>query len=201
MNDAISSIPASRPQPGEPVRYGPVAIGFHWVMVVLVVIVGILGLLHDSWPHATQAFWINIHAMVGLTVWILLMARLRWRWTHRPPDLPPDVGEFSRRFSRPVHLLLYALMLVIPPIGIVTFIYHGRSFDFGLFQVDFHVHSNRNVFHPTENVHGYVAYVLFGLIGLHVLAALWHHFIRRDGVLLRMWPAAVSKPRDLGQHH
>lgn len=179
----------ARHLPAAAERYGSGAIAFHWVMVVLVIAVGILGLLHDSWPHATQAFWINIHVMVGLSVWVLVMARLGWRMRHRPPDLPADVGELSRRVSRPVHLLLYGLMLIIPPIGIVTFIYHGRIFDFGLFQINFHVKTNRNIFHPTEDVHGYLAYGLFGLIGLHALAALWHHFIRRDGVLLRMWPA------------
>jgi cytochrome b561 len=169
-------------------RYGPVAIAFHWAMMALVVIVGVLGLLHDAWPRRTQAFWINIHALVGLAVWLLIMARLRWRVTHRPPDLPPNIGEFMRRLSYAVHLLLYALLLLVPPIGIVTFIYHGRTFDFGAFQINTHVHANRAIFQPTENVHGYLAYGLFALIGLHVLAALWHHFIRRDGVLLRMWP-------------
>lgn len=169
-------------------RYGTGAVAFHWVVALLVVVVGTLGLLHDSWPRATQAFWINIHALVGLTVWILAIARLGWRLRHRPPPLPPEVGAFSRRLSHPVHLLLYALLLIIPPIGIVTFIYHGRVFDFGLFQLNFHVHSNRRIFHPTEDVHGYLAYALFGLIGLHVLAALWHHFVRHDGVLRRMWP-------------
>lgn len=37
----------------EEARYGGVAMFYHWAMVVLVVIVGTLGLLHDSWPHAT----------------------------------------------------------------------------------------------------------------------------------------------------
>lgn len=46
----------------EEARYGGVAMFYHWAMVVLVVIVGTLGLLHDSWPHATQAKWINMHA-------------------------------------------------------------------------------------------------------------------------------------------
>jgi cytochrome b561 len=87
-----------------------------------------------------------------------------------------------------VHWLLYALLLVIPVVGIVTFIWHGRVFDFGLFQVDFGVRRNRAIFHPTEDVHGYLAYALFALAGLHILAALWHHFVRHDGVLRRMWP-------------
>ena len=169
-------------------RYGGVAIFYHWTMAVLVIVVGILGLLHDSWSHATQAMWIDIHALIGLAVLLLSILRFTWRLTHRPPDLPPDVGEFSLRTSYPVHLLMYLLLLVIPLFGIVTFIWHGRVFDFGVFRLDPHVKSDRTIFHPTEDIHGYLAYALFTLIVLHVLAALWHHFIRHDRVLLRMWP-------------
>ena len=171
-------------------RYDPGAIRFHWTMAVLIVIVGVLGLLHDSWPKDTQSFWINIHALIGLLVWALLMARFWWRSTHPPPPLPAEAGELSRRLSRPVHLLMYALLFVIPIFGIVTFIWHGRVFDFGLFQVDFGVQKNRAVFNPTEDIHGYLAYALFTVAGLHALAALWHHLVRRDQVLRRMWPRA-----------
>ena len=184
MNENTPSAAAT----GSKERYGPVAIAFHWIVVALIVVVGVLGLLHDSWPRATQAFWINIHAMVGLTTLVLVVARLWWRITHRPPDLPPDVGELARRLSYPLHLLMYFLMIVIPLIGIVTFIWHGRVFDFGLFQIDPGVKRNRAIFHPTEDIHGYLAYALFALIGLHILGALWHHFIRHDGVLRRMLP-------------
>jgi len=169
-------------------RYGGVAKFYHWLMAVLIVIVGVLGLLHDSWSRATQAQWINIHAVIGLAVLVLSMLRLGWRLTHRPPDLPPDVGEFSRRTSYPVHLLMYLLLLVIPVFGIITFIWHGRIFDFGLFRIDPHVARDRAIFHPTEDIHGYLAYALFALIILHALAALWHHFVRHDRVLLRMLP-------------
>ena len=172
------------------VRYGPGAMAFHWGTVVLIVAVGVLGLLHDSWPNKqSQTFWINVHALLGLSVWLLVMARLWWRSNHPPPELSAESGMLARRLSRPVHLLLYALIFVTPILGIVTFIWHGRVFDFGLFRVDFGVRSNRAIFHPTEDVHGYLAYTLFTLVGIHVLAALWHHFVRRDGVLLRMWPA------------
>jgi cytochrome b561 len=173
-----------------PAAYGPIAMALHWTIAALIVVAGILGLLHDSWPRATQAFWINVHAIVGLSILMLVAARIRWRLRHTPPDLPPDVGEFSARLSYPAHLLLYALMVAIPLIGIVTFVWHGRVFDFGLFRLDFGVKSNRAVFHPTENLHGYLAYALFGLAGLHALAALWHHLVRRDGVLMRMWPSS-----------
>lgn len=169
-------------------RYGSGAIAFHWIMVLLIVWVGVLGLLHDSWPRATQAFWINIHALSGLLVLALVVARLWWRSRHAPPPLPAGISEFSRRLSTPVHWLLYALIFVIPLFGIVTFIWHGRVFDFGLFRVNFGIRSNKAIFHPTEDIHGYLAYALFALVGMHALAALWHHFIRHDEVLRRMWP-------------
>jgi cytochrome b561 len=144
----------------------------------------------ESWPRATQSSWINLDALLGLLVWVLLMARFWWRRTHPPPpELPAQAGALARWLSYPVHLLLYLLLFVIPVIGIVTFIWHGRAFDFGLFKVDFGVAKNRAIFHPTEDIHGYLAYTLFALVGVHAFAALWHQFVRRDGVLLRMWPA------------
>ena len=184
---AIDTLESSRPL--QPVaRYRFAAIAFHWAMFVLVVIVGVLGLLHDSWPKQSQAFWINVHVLIGILLWLVLLARFGYRLRHSPPDLPSDIGAFSRRFSSPVHLALYALMFVIPIIGFVTFIYHGRIFHFGLFDVDFGIKKNRAIFEPTEDIHGYLAYALFALAGVHALVALWHHFIRHDGVLGRMWP-------------
>jgi cytochrome b561 len=88
------------------------------------------------------------------------------------------------------------LLFITPIIGVVTFIYHGRVFDFGLFRIDPGIKSNKAIFHPTEDIHGYLAYAIFALAGLHALAALWHRFILHDGVLDRMWPFGRSKPAD-----
>jgi cytochrome b561 len=170
------------------VRYSGGAIAFHWSMAVLILVVGTLGLLHDSWPKGTQSFWINLHALIGLLVFALLLARLAWRARHPPPPLPPETGALSRRLSRPVHAFMYGLLFVIPLFGIVTFIWHGRVFDLGLFKIDFGVRKDPAIFHPTEDIHGYLAYALFALAGIHIAAALWHQFVRRDQLLRRMWP-------------
>lgn len=169
-------------------RYGSLAIAFHWAMFLLVVGVGVLGLLHDSWPKRTQAFWINVHALLGMLLWLVLIVRFCWRVRHPPPLPPSAVGELSRRLSVPMHIALYVLMFITPIVGVVTFIWHGRIFDFGTFHLNFGVRSNRAVFRPTEDIHGYLAYALFALAGVHAAAALWHHCYLRDGVLGRMWP-------------
>lgn len=169
-------------------RYGNGAIALHWTMFVLVVVVGTLGLLHDSWPRNTQAFWINVHALIGILLWLTLIVRAVYRFRHPPPELPPGMGTLSRRMANPVHLALYVLLFIIPLIGIVTFVYHGRVLDLGFVQVHFGIKKDRAIFEPTEDIHGYLAYALFGLVGLHTLVALWHRFVRKDGVLQRMWP-------------
>jgi cytochrome b561 len=106
----------------------------------------------------------------------------------------PTAG--CRRIQPPqsfaVHYLLYVLMLLIPVIGVVARVSQGRSFDYGVFQLNFGVASNPAVFHPAEKIHQLLAYALFALAGLHAAAAVCHHFVRRDGVLLRMMTGATG---------
>src|SRR5271165_3502035 len=99
--------------------YGAAAIAFHWTVAVLIVFLGALGLLFDDIPRESRPFWINVHGCVGLIYFALVIARLLWRATHTPPDLPSDVGEFTRRSSAAVHHLLYAAMVLIPAFGII----------------------------------------------------------------------------------
>ena len=169
-------------------RYSLPAILFHWTSFALVVFVGVLGLLFGSIPRPNRLFWINIHAVFGLAVLALAVARLLWRLRSPPPPYPDGVSAVTKRLSQPVHLLLYALMIILPLVGIVAFVWHARVFDFGLFKLDFGVPSTKPVYEAAEEIHEMLAYSLFGLAGLHGLAALWHHFVWKDGILARMWP-------------
>src|SRR5260221_14706838 len=77
-------------------RYGGGAVVFHWTMFLLGGGVGVLGLLHDTWPKRTQALWINVHAMLGLLLWSMLISRLWGLRRHQAPVLPSGVSELSR---------------------------------------------------------------------------------------------------------
>ena len=182
---AAAAMPATPPAPQ---RYSRVAVALHWVMAALILFAGVFGLLLDGWPRDSKLFWINIHAQVGLLILVLLIARFWWRRTHTPPPLPPEVSEISRRVSHPAHMLIYVLMLVTPLVGIVAFVWHARVLDFGLFSIDFGVKSNRPVYDRAEDIHLWLTYGLFALVAGHAVAALWHHFVSRDSVLLRMLP-------------
>src|ERR1700684_4171971 len=82
-NSMMATLETSQPLPAA--RYGAGAIVFHWTMFALVFIVGVLGLLHDSWPKQTQAFWINVHAVIGIFLWLLLLVRFSYRLRYSPP--------------------------------------------------------------------------------------------------------------------
>jgi len=163
---------------------------FHWSVAVLIVFLGALGLLFDDIPRESRPFWINLHGCVGLIYFALVVARLLWRIRNRPPDPSLALSPLNRRVSTAVHHLLYAVMVLVPVAGFVAFVWHARPFDYGLFRLDFGVASTPEIFRPAKEVHQVLAYALFALAGLHVAAALYHHFIRRDGVLTRMVPIA-----------
>ena len=173
-------------------RYTLPAILFHWTSFALVVFVGVLGLSFDSIPRSSRMFWINIHAVSGLAVLALALTRVFWRMRSPPPAYPEGVSALTRRLSKPVHHTLYTLMIVLPIVGIVAFVWHARVFDFGLFKLNFGVASNKPIYESAEEIHEMLAYSLFGLAGLHGLAALWHHFVQKDGILGRMWPAGKA---------
>jgi len=168
--------------------YDGIAMTLHWIVATLVIFVGALGLAFDWIPRASRLFWINIHTSVGLVMFGFILMRALWRVANPPP--PPNPG-----WSRPVvvtshltHMALYALMLVLPVIGIVAYVWHGRVFDYGLFRLDFGVAAQKGVYEPAEELHQWLAYVLMGLVGLHVVGALWHHFVARDGIFARILP-------------
>ena len=175
-----------------PSRYSLPAIFFHWTSFALIVFVGALGLLFEAIPRPNRMFWINIHAVFGLAVLALALARIIWRRRRAPPDYPAGTPELTKRLSHPVHMLLYAMMIVLPLVGIVAYVWHARVFDFGLFKLNFGVASNKPVYEAAEEFHELLAFSLFGLVGLHGLAALWHHFVRKDGLLGRMWPGGQA---------
>src|SRR6202163_5160812 len=94
VSSTFAAAPPTRPSASS---YSPVAITLHWIMAALILYAGVHGLLLDGWPNTTKLFWINIHALVGLSILALLLVRMWWRWTHAPPEFPADVSEFSRR--------------------------------------------------------------------------------------------------------
>jgi cytochrome b561 len=137
----------------------------------------------------------NWHKWVGVTVLLLALLRLAWRLTHRAPPLAPSLPGWQRLAAQVSHTLLYLLMFVMPVTGWIYSNYSGYPVVYlGKLPLPDLVERNRELAAVWLDVHTTLAVVLATVAGVHVLAALYHQFIVRDGTLRRMlsWRAAAK---------
>jgi len=178
------------PRAHAPARYDRVAIALHWAMALLLVAQLALGwwmLGLPKQPPGLRAGWFNVHKSIGLVLGALILLRLAWRLRHRPPGWGVLLPAWRQRAARWTHGLLYALLVVMPASG-----YLGSSF--GRYPVLFFGQALPR-WAPEwpaakawlSSVHLVSAWLLLGLLLLHVAAAL-RHALQRDGVLARMSP-------------
>lgn len=171
-------------------RYGAVARIFHWLMALLLVAQLAMGfvaweLLERGMPLRTALA--QLHISTGMTLLTLVLARLAWRRLDPPP--PPAADQTSPMIlaARFGHGLLYGLMLALPVTGWLVVSTNGSGPAwFGLFRFPAIAGENEYWHELLEVVHAWLAWGLVAVAGGHALAALWHHFGRRDGVLRRM---------------
>lgn len=173
-------------------RYSSTAIALHWSIAALIVIAFALGLTIDEFPKEAKSAAINAHALIGLAILVLSILRLFWRVTTPPPPAPASLGRITLLASGAAHAGLYVLMIAIPAIGVPPLLYRGRGLDFGLFSVASPFERTPEIYRPLTEIHEIASYALVGLAVAHALAALYHHHILRDGVLLRMLPGASN---------
>jgi cytochrome b561 len=183
-----------------PERYTRTAIALHWLIAALITLNVALALGADALPDRWVRPAIDTHKSIGITVLGLVLLRLLWRLTHRPPALPAGYPRRERIAAHLAHGALYALMLLLPLSGWM----HDSAWRdaathpmrlFGLLPwprigwimavppvAREHLHDDFGALHTWA---GYALYLLFAA---HVLGALKHQFIDRERELQRMWP-------------
>jgi cytochrome b561 len=186
-------------------RYNAGAIGLHWAIALTT-----FGLLGLGWtmvliplgdPLRVPLFaW---HKSLGLTVLVLTLMRIGWRLTHHAPALPDAMPVWQKAASKLGHILVYSLLLGLPLSGWALVSTNSRNIPtifFGLFEVPhlpvLSTLPDKAPAHvAAETMHSMAGWVLVALLAIHIAAALRHHFILRDKVLIRMlprgWPAAL----------
>lgn len=196
-------------------RYTSVAIFLHWALAILV-----LSIIPVGWwmtdaleipatrAQALQVF--PLHKATGITILALTVVRLLWRLTHKAPPLPQRMAPWEKLVARTSHWLFYILLLAMPLSGWIyssagwseafqTFIRVPLSY-FGLFTVpDFPGvatqtdETRKAIGFAAHGIHEKLPWLMLALAGLHVAAALKHHFVNRDDVLTRMLPFLKPK--------
>jgi len=207
-----------KPGPGPVARYTGIAIALHWLIAVCIAVNVGLALSVDFLPDASVRPVIDLHKSIGITVLGLVILRLLWRFSHRPPALPSRYSPWERISAHGVHYLLYAAMLALPLSGWL----HDSAWRdaathpmrlFGLFEwprVQFIMTlpaELKEAWHTRfGELHTWLGYGLYGLFALHVGGALKHQWFDSEAELQRMLPgrrvdgalssAAPASPRD-----
>ncbi len=183
-------------------RYTSVAITLHWLIALSIIGLLAMGLVmteKDLLPQELQFRMFQWHKSLGLSVLVLSVLRLVWRLLHKPPALPAHMPLWEKFAAKGTHFVFYLLMLAIPLSGwalVSTSSWGLPTVWFGLFEWPHlplgDLPNKEQINHTASDAHELLAYLLIGLLGLHIGAALKHYLIDRDEVVSHMIP--VLKP-------
>ncbi|MBS0455603.1 MAG: cytochrome b [Proteobacteria bacterium] len=187
-----TGLPASSSQ-----HWTALAKWLHWMVALLIAVQLVLGWVEASWRQSpTKLGLFEWHMSTGALVLLLVVLRLAWRLTHAAPSLPDDMPRWERRAAFASHFLLYVAMLALPLSGWVATSASGEAFSiFRLVPLPAIAPVDRHLMNVAGTVHLVLGILLIVLVAIHVAAALRHHLIRRDNVLLRMLPGRTKTPR------
>jgi cytochrome b561 len=144
-------------------------------------------------PGPTQDFLFNFHKSLGLLILILMILRLVNRLVVGAPAADPGVAAWQKAVSALVHTTLYVLLFAMAIVGLIGHSVFGAPTPFfGLFSLPPFTAKNEALSTQLFAIHRWVGWLVVALVLVHVGAALFHYFIRRDKVLQRMLPKALG---------
>lgn len=169
--------------------YGSVTRSFHMIMAFLVIGLVAVGfsLGEKLVPEDMRLSVIMLHKSTGIVVLILVILRVLWRLQQQTPNLD-HIPAWQRMAARMNIKFLYLAMVAFPLSGIGMSLWGGRPISFyNLFTIPLIVEKNTDIAHILYNTHCTFGYLILVSLALHILAALYHHFIVKDNVLRRMF--------------
>lgn len=172
--------------------YSPTARIYHWLTVALIAVqipVGFYmvyrGGTLNIWDSLTNNLY-SAHKLIGFIVLWLIAARLFYRLTRGAPADEPTIEAWQKAVSHTNHWAIYALLIAVPIGGWIGVSAYPATSIFGLFNLPALVAPDKAFAEMVLKYHGLAATALAALIALHIVAALFHHFVRKDNVLRRM---------------
>jgi cytochrome b561 len=160
----------------------------HWLIAALVLPMIALGIIiANEWGGPVQQPLYDLHKSIGALLLPLVVVRLVYRLMNPPLPLPADIPALQQFAAHATHWTLYALLIVQPVVGLVaTSAYPAPLPMFGLFELPHVWPANRPLSERLFVLHRWMGIAIAVVASIHIGAALHHHFLRRDRVLMRM---------------
>jgi len=170
--------------------YTATAIALHWLVAALIVGAFTIGLIAVELAVSPQKLKLySWHKWIGVSIALLALVRIGWRFWHPAPALPSGMRRWEQHVASGTHVLLYALLLAIPVTGWLMSSASGFPVVyFGVLPLPDLVAKDKALADALKLVHYALNKTLLVLVVLHVAAALKHHVLDRDDVLVRMLP-------------
>lgn len=171
-------------------RYGVIAQAFHWLIVVLIIIQYQMGKIAEELPQGLdKLILMSRHKSLGITILVLVIARLTWRLMNKPPALPDTVHPVIRVSGKLTHLVLYGLLLALPVTGwLASSAANSPVSWWGWLTLPDLIAPSETRFELIGELHGTLTRILLVIAVIHASAAMLHHFVFKDQVLRRMLP-------------
>ncbi len=167
----------------------------HWLTAVLVIGMLIFGFFLESFSDSLKGSMIALHKSIGLTILLLIVLRLIWRIFNKQPGYPLTIPKWEQFCARSVHYLFYIILIFMPATGWLMSSLGGHKVEFwNLWNWQLPLSPNRTLAGYFFNTHKILAFIIIGLLVLHVAAALKHHFIEKNNLLRRMLPGYKPTP-------
>ena len=176
-------------------HYTATAKALHWLMALMLFAMLALGFYMQGLPLSPEKLQLySWHKWAGVTIFLLVLFRLAWRFTHRPPALPASMPKLMQLAAHAGHLALYGLMLAIPLSGWLMSSAKGfQTVWFGILPLPDLLTKDKALGDLLQTVHVSLNLLLLVVVVGHVGAALKHHFIDRDDILTRMLPKRTQE--------
>lgn len=176
-------------------RYGIISQLFHWGIAILFFANFYLVYRRDYIPETNpdHLAYILLHKSFGVLLIILGVLFLAWRLYNSKPALPHETKRWEMRLAKSVHHFLWILIILMPISGILMSAFAGRPASFfGLFTIPEWVTPNESWAGFFYQTHGLLSYAIIGVVALHIIGALRHHFWLKDNVLRSMLPLKLK---------
>lgn len=208
-------MPAKNPS----TRYGSVSQALHWMtalLAIVLLVIGKMGLVDMEHAGSAGFMW---HGSLGVLVLALVALRVLWRLASPPPPFPSTMTRLGRIAATTMHMSLYALLVALPLSGWLAASAEGNRVNFfNVATLPAWAGSAASRAEPAaqpgmraapqasgedsedfaKELHELLGDALIILVGLHVLAALKHQFVDRDGTIRRMLPATRARSAETG---
>ena len=177
----------------ETARYDNMTVALHWITVMLVIYQFAAGELWDFLPRPQRHTVIQLHVSFGIVLAAVVMIRVVWRGTIGKA-MPPVGGAATAGAARALHYFLYLGLIGMAVTGVLNRWAAAQSLNFfWLFTIPSPVSDMRTWHHYDARLHSIGAWIFIAATDLHASAALIHHYILRNEVLLRIMPAGRKR--------